>query len=107
MTRREEIMHSTPEQLAANYSFEELSAELEDYAGEFDVGSYMNQVSYTECSGETVTQEMIDGCESDLVELFDECGQERIITAEDLAIACHLWAAMWYAYDREKTESED
>jgi len=96
---RYEIMNSTPEQLAEKYSEEELRDELSYYAPDnFD--DYLGNISYTDFSGETVDQAMIDGCEQDLVEWFDENEEERPISAENLAIAYHLWAAACYAYGR-------
>lgn len=98
--KRDEIMNSTPEQLAAKYSQAELVSMLSAYKPEnFD--DYLGSACYTDLGGRIVDQEAIDGCSMMLYEWFDENDEERPIDAESLAIAYHLWAAACYAYDRE------
>ena len=99
---RNEIMSSTPEQLASRYSSAVLESEMGYYApADFDC--YLGNARYTDLGGEIVTQETIDECEQMLVEWFDEDDKDRPddVDAERLAIAYHLWAASCYASARE------
>ena len=95
---RNEIMNSTPEQLAAKYSIAVLEADLGYYAPD-DFGNYLGNARYTDLGGKTITQETIDECEQLLAEWFDEDEKGRPIDAERLAVAFHLWAASCYASD--------
>lgn len=98
---RNEIMTTTPENLAARYSYDELSSRLNDFAPE-GFEDYLGNASYTMFSGEIIDDDGIDECEILLREWFDDNEKERPIDAEDLAIAYHLWAAACFAYGKEE-----
>ena len=97
---RSEIMTTPPENLAAKYSYDELSSRLKDFAPD-DFDSYLGNADETMFAGETIDDEMIGNCENVLREWFDDNGEDRPVDAEDLAIAYHLWAATCFAYGKE------
>lgn len=93
MITREHIMNTTPENLAAEFTPDQLQRELEYYApDEFD--DYLGSSRYTDFSGTIVTADDIEHMERYF------CDEEHPeVTPEDLAIAFHLWAAWCYAVD--------
>ena len=103
---REEIMNSTPVQLAERYTEAELRYELEQYAPDnFDY--FIGRADYHDFADELIEQETIDWNEQLLVEWYDEDDRPRPIDAETLSFAYHLWAASCFAYDREKEAEYD
>ena len=98
---REEIMTSTPEELAAKYTYDELLDRMSDFAPEnFD--DFIGSSSYTDMSGEILGLNTVKEYEELLVEWFDENEDARPIDPEDLAIAFHLWAAACYAEHKDE-----
>jgi len=90
---REYIMSHTPAQIAAENTADEISIELE--ALPFADGEAADLFGNNDPADIASDLPKVEWCEQLLVEWYDEREEERPCTAEELALAFHLYAA-WY-----------